>query len=285
MPPRHGSRQIATLPVERSQYTPSSEPDDEEDSTPDPRQASGNCHGSEQSPEVTREPSGSRTLSEVDKEFGTVSKLLLKLCRQGYDDESFRQQSECITRLEELRLEFKSIFFNPKPPPQADLASPPLPVKDPENSGINSNEHCCDRSAQGSVSTPPSDNAPITSIQGEDPKDPRDKMIPNTRQGRVSLAANPSSMPIAANVTAITKAIIPIGVSPNTTTQDSNVNLGPDNFWYRPPKNFEIYSNNHSRAQRGVYAPPSGNIRSIMTKGYAFMHAGRPHVLALQGIG
>jgi hypothetical protein len=84
MPPRHGSRRIATLPVERTQYTTSSEPDDEED----PRQASGNYHGSEQSPEVTREPSGGRTLSEIDEELGTVSKLLLKLCRQGYDDES-----------------------------------------------------------------------------------------------------------------------------------------------------------------------------------------------------
>ncbi|KAN0082221.1 hypothetical protein V8E54_003519 [Elaphomyces granulatus] len=172
---RNGSRQIAAPPVERTQYTPSSEPDDEEDSTPDPRQASGNCHGSEHSPEVTREPSGGRTLSEIDEELGTVSKLLLKLCRQGYDDESW-----------------------------------------------NSN--------------PYSGDTPSTPIQGEDPKDPGDKNIPNTRQGRVSRAANPSSMSIAANVTAITKAIIPIGVSPNTTTQDSNVNLGPDNFWYTSEK-------------------------------------------------
>ena len=69
MPPRHGSRQIATPPVERTQYTTSSEPDDEEDSTLDPRQASGNYHESEQSPEVTREPSGGRTLSEILEEL------------------------------------------------------------------------------------------------------------------------------------------------------------------------------------------------------------------------
>jgi hypothetical protein len=127
MPPRHGSRQIATPPVERTQYTTSSEP---EDSTPDPRQASGNCHESEQSPDVTCEPSGGRTLSEIDEELGTVFKLLLKLCRQGYDDQSLRQQSECITRLQELRLEFESIFFNP--PPQANLASTLPPIENPE---------------------------------------------------------------------------------------------------------------------------------------------------------
>jgi hypothetical protein len=291
MPPRHGSRRIATLPVERTQYTTSSEPDDEEDSTPDPRQASGNYHESEQSPEVTREPSGGRTLSEILEELNAFSKLHLKLCRQGYDDENLRQESECITRLEELQREFESTFFSPTP--DVDLAPLP-PVEDLESSGINSNEHCCDRS----VSTPPSDNAPITPIQGEDPKDPRDKNIP-IRLGRVSCTVKPSSTPIAANVTAITKAI-PIGVSPNTTTRllyedlrDSKANLGPDNFWYRPPKidhepaktACETVESQGINIKLETKAIADDNIRSIMTKGYAYMHARRPHVLALQGIG
>jgi hypothetical protein len=292
MPLRNGSRQIATPPVERTQYTTSSEPDDEEDSTPDPRQASGNYHGSEQSPEVTREPSGGRTLPEILEELNAFSKLHLKLCRQGYHDENLRQQSECITRLEELQREFESTFFSPTP--DVDLAPLP-PVEDPESSGINSNQHCCDRSTQGSVSTPPSDNAPITSIQGEDPKDPRDKNIPITRLGRVSCTVKPSSTPIAANVTAITKAI-PIGVSPNTTTrllyedlQDSKANLGPDNFWYRPPKI------DHEPAKTACETVESQGINTkletkaiadgLLTREYAFMHARRPGVLALQGIG
>jgi hypothetical protein len=256
MPLRNGSRQIATLPVERTQYTPSSEPDDEEDSTPDPRQASGNYHGSKHSPEATREPSGSRTLSEVSDELNAFSKLHLKLCRQGYNDENLRQRRECTTRLKELQREFESLFFSL--PPKADLASPLPPVEDPENSGNNFNEHSCDRSAQWEVSTPPSNyistastqlDAPnsssIASIQGEDPNDPKDKNISNTRQGRVSCTAKPNSTPIASNITAIPKATVTAGPSPNTTPrllyedpQDSNVDLDPDNVWYRPPKSF-----------------------------------------------
>jgi hypothetical protein len=308
MPPRHGSRRIATPPVERTQYTTSSEPDDEEDSTPDPRQASGNYHGSEQSPEVTREPSGGRTLSEILEELNAFSKLHLKLCRQGYDDENLRQQSECITRLEELQREFESTFFSPTP--DVDLAPLP-PVEDPESSGINSNEHCCDRS----VSTPSSDNAPTTSIQGEDPKDPRDKMIPI--QGRVShCTVNPSSMPItiAANVTAIPKAPM---ISQPTQTQDwSEIDHEPAKIAYDTAESQDINVDPEAQA-RLVLAEIAGNcklaavtndpakiivttnklignkaiigpedeIRSIMTGGYDFMHARRPHVLALQGIG
>src|ERR1700722_3026857 len=148
MPPRHGSRQIAPPPVERTQYTTSSEPDDEEDSTPDPRQASGNYHESEQSPEATREPSGGRTLSEIDEEIGTFWKLFFELCRQGFDYENLRQRAECVTRLQELRREFSNLII----PPQADLASPLPPIENPENSDINLNEHSYDRSAQEEVS-------------------------------------------------------------------------------------------------------------------------------------
>jgi hypothetical protein len=308
MPLRNGSRQIATPPVERTQYTTSSEPDDEEDSTPDPRQASGNYHGSKQSPEVTREPSGGRTLPEILEELNAFSKLHLKLCRQGYDDENLRQQSECITRLEELQREFESTFFSPTP--DVDLAPLP-PVEDPESSGINSNEHYCDRS----VSTPSSDNAPTTSIQGEDPKDPRDKMIPI--QGRVShRTVNPSSMPItiAANVTAIPKAPM---ISQPTQTQDwSEIDHEPAKIAYDTAESQGINVDPEAQA-RLVLAEIAGNyklaavtndpakiivttnklignkaivgpedeIRSIMTGGYDFMHARRPHVLALQGIG
>jgi hypothetical protein len=156
MPLRNGSRQIATPSVERTQYTPLSEPDDEKDSTRDPRQASGSYHRSKHSPEATREPSGSQTLSEVSDELNTVSKTLLELCRQGYDhDENSRQRSECTTRLKELQREF-SLFFSL--PPKADLASPLPPVED---SGNNLNEHSCDRSAQWEVSTPPSNPPPL----------------------------------------------------------------------------------------------------------------------------
>jgi len=94
-------------------------------------------------------------------------------------------------------------------------------------------------------STPPFDNALITPIQGEDPKDPGDKNIPNTRLGRVSCTAKLNSTPIASNITATSKVTVTAGPSPNTTPsllyedlQDSNVNLGPDNVWYRPPKSF-----------------------------------------------
>jgi len=66
-------------------------------------------------------------------------------------------------------------------------------------------------------------------------------------QGRVSHMANPSSMPIASNITAIPKATVPTGPSPNTIPrlldedlQDSNVDMGPNNVWYRPPKSFSI---------------------------------------------
>ncbi|KAN0067896.1 hypothetical protein V8E54_014143 [Elaphomyces granulatus] len=86
----------------------------------------------------------------------------------------------------------------------------------------------------------------ITSIQGEDPNDLKDKKILNPRQGRVSRMANPSSMPIASNITAIPKTTVPTGPSPNTIPrllyedlQDSNVDLDPNgNVWYRPPKTF-----------------------------------------------
>jgi len=274
MPPRHGSRQIA-------------EPDDEEDSTTDPRQASGNCHGSEQSPEVTREPSGGRTLSEIDEELGTVSKLLLKLCRQGYDDESLRQQSECITRLEELGLEFKSIFFNP--PPQANLASPLPPIENPENSDINLNEHSYDRSAQEEVSAPPPGDTPSTSIQGEDPKDPRDKMIPI--QGMVSRTENLNTMPITTNFTTVPKTTVtnlPTNQdrSGESEYQPTEIDNKPVKVTNEPAK--RVLTTDKllgSTAIINEYNPKGGNIRSIMTKGYAFMHARRPHVLALQGIG
>jgi hypothetical protein len=137
MPPRHGSRQIATPPVERTQYTTSSEPDDEEGSTSNPRQASGNYYESEQSPEVTREPSGGRTLSGIDEEIGTLWKLLLELGLQGFDYENLRQRAECITRLQELEREFSNLIT----PSQTDLASPQPPVENPENSETNLKEH------------------------------------------------------------------------------------------------------------------------------------------------
>ena len=286
MPPRHGSRHIATPLVERTQYTTSSEPDDEEDSTTDPRQASGNCHGSEQSPEVTREPSGGRTLSEIDEELGTVSKLLLKLCRQGYDDESLRQQSECITRLEELGLEFKSIFFNP--PPQANLASTLPPVENLENSDINLNEHSYDRSAQEEVSAPQPGNTPIASIQGEDPEDPRDEMIPI--QGRVSdHTVNPSSMPggnLHAKIACDTAEIQSINVDPEAQARlvlaeiASNCKLAK--ITNEPAK---IIATANKLIGSKATIGPGDEIRSIMAVGYDFMHARRPGVLALQGIG
>ena len=57
--------------------------------------------------------------------------------------------------------------------------------------------------------------------------------------------AKPSSTPIASNITAIPKATVPTGPPPNTIPrllyedpQDSNVDLDPDNVWYRPPKSF-----------------------------------------------
>jgi hypothetical protein len=333
MPLRNGSRQIATPPVERTQYTTSSEPDDEKDSTPDPRQASGSYHGSKHSPEATREPSGSRTLSEVSDELNTVSKTLLELCRQGYDDENSRQQSGCTTRLKELQREF-SLFFSL--PPKADLASPLPPVEDPEDSGNNFNEHSYDRSAQWEVSTPPSNyistastqpDAPnsssIASIQGEDPNDPEDKNISKTRQGRVSCMVKPNSTP---SITAIPKATVTTGQSPNNTPrllyedlQDSDINLGPDNFWHRPPnidhelaiiacemaegQKINIKPETQSITDNPILAEIANNcksakvtniligsteynnIRSIMTKVYASMHAIRPGVLVLQGIG
>ena len=310
MPLRNGLRQIAT-PVERTQYTPSSKPDDEKDTTPDPRQASGNYHGSKHSPEVTREPSGGRTLSEILEELNAFSKLHLKLCRQGYDDENLRQESECITRLEELQREFESTFFSPTP--DVDLAPLP-PVEDLESSGINSNEHCCDRS----VSTPPSDNAPTTSIQGEDPKDPRDKNISKTRQGRVSCMVKPNSTP---SITAIPKATVTTGQSPNNTPrllyedlQDSDINLGPDNFWHRPPnidhelamiacemaegQNINIKPETQSITDNPILAEIANNCKSVKVtniligsteynniRSITSMHAIRPGVLVLQGIG
>ena len=271
MPLRNGSRQIAAPPVERTQHTPSSEPDGEEDSTPDPRQASGNYHGSKHSPEATREPSGSRTLSEVSDELNTVSKTLLELCRQGYDDENLRQRSECTTRLKELQREF-SLFFSL--PPKVDLASPLPPV---ENSGINSNEHCCDRS----VSSPPSDNAPTTSVQGEDPKDPRGKIIPI--QGMVFCTENPNTMPITTNFTTVPKTTV---TNQPVQTQDRSGKYQPAETDNKPVK---VANEPAKRVlTTGMLlgsTAKGGNIRSIMTKGYAYMHARRPHVLALQGIG
>jgi hypothetical protein len=270
MPLRNGSRQIAIPPptmrpedpisaVKRTQYTPSFEPDDEDDSILDPRQTSGNSsHGCKHSQEATREPSRDRSLSEINREFNTVAKMLHKLVKQGNrDDENQRQRDECMARLEELlRLRSEklreSTLSKPKKPPQADNTSPLPPVEASKNFDINSNKHSC---AQGEVSAPPlnntsttstqeetftrpSDDTLPTSIQGEDPKDPGDKNIPNTRQGRVSLTVKPSSTP---NI----MATIAIDVSPDTTPrllyedlQDSNFNLGPDNVWYRPPKSF-----------------------------------------------
>jgi hypothetical protein len=86
------------------------------------------------------------------------------------------------------------------------------------------------------VSTPPSDNAPITFIQGEDPKDPRDKKIPIPRQGRVShRTVNPSSMPIAvaADVTAIPKAPM---INQPTQTQDWSGGNRPAEIDHEPAK-------------------------------------------------
>ncbi|KAN0077931.1 hypothetical protein V8E54_006235 [Elaphomyces granulatus] len=183
------------------------EPDDEDDSTLDPRQTSGNPHASEHSPEITREPSGDRSRFDIDEEFNTVSKMLLKLVQQrNCDSENLRRQGEYIMRLQELQ-QLKSKrkepqISNPKAPAQADIASPPPPVEDSKDFDINSNEHSADRSAQGQASAPPSNNISTTSIEGEDPNDLGDKKIPNTRQGRVSRAANPSSTPIAAHSTA-----------------------------------------------------------------------------------
>jgi hypothetical protein len=311
MPLRNGSRQIATPPVKRTQYTTSSKPNDEEDSTSDPRQASGNYYESEQSPEVTREPSGGRTLSGIDEEIGTLWKLLLELGLQGFDYENLRQRAECITRLQELEREFSNLIT----PSQADLASPQPPVENPENSETNLNEHSYDRSAQEEVSAPAPGDTPISSIQGEDPKDPRDKMIPI--QGRVShRTVNPSSMPItiAANVTAIPKAPM---ISQPTQTQDwSEIDHEPAKITYDTAESQGINVDPEAQARlvlaeiagncklaavtndpakiivtinkligNKAIIGPEDNIRSIMTKGYAYMHARRPHVLALQGIG
>jgi hypothetical protein len=278
MPLRNGSRQIATPPVERTQYTPSSEPDDKKDSTPDPRQASGSYHGSKHSPEATREPSGSRTLSEVSDELNTVSKTLLELCRQGYDDENSRQRSECTTRLKELQREF-SLFFSL--PPKADLASPLPPVEDPEDSGNNLNEHSYNRSAQEEVSAPQPGGTPITSIQGEDPKDPRDKIIPI--QGMVSCTENPNTMPITTNFTTVPKTTV---TNQPVQTQDRSGKYQPAETDNKPVKVANEPAKRVLTTGRLLGSTAKGgNIRSIMTKGYAYMHARRPHVLALQGIG
>jgi len=284
MPPRHGSRQIATPPVERTQYTTSSEPDDEEDSTTDPRQASGNYHESEQSPEATREPSGGRTLSEIDEEIGTFWKLFFELCRQGFDYENLRQRAECVTRLQELRREFSNLII----PPQADLASPLPPIENPENSDINLNEHSYDRSAQEEVSAPQPGNTPIASIQGEDPEDPRDEMIPI--QGRVSdHTVNPSSMPggnLHAKIACDTAEIQSINVDPEAQARlvlaeiASNCKLAK--ITNEPAK---IIATANKLIGSKATIGPGDEIRSIMTVGYDFMHARRPGVLALQGIG
>jgi hypothetical protein len=133
--------------LKRTQYTPSFEPDDEDDSTPDPRQTSGNPHASEHSPEVTREPSEDRSRSEISKEFNTVARMLLKLSQQETNVENLSQRDECMARLEELlrpkERRKESKISNPITPCQADLASPPPPVEDPKNFDINFNEHLC----------------------------------------------------------------------------------------------------------------------------------------------
>jgi hypothetical protein len=278
MPPRHGSRQIATPPVERTQYTTSSEPDDEEDSTSDPRQASGNYYESEQSPEVTREPSGGRTLSGIDEEIGTLWKLLLELGLQGFDYENLRQRAECITRLQELEREFSNLIT----PSQADLASPQPPVENPENSETNLNEHSYDRSAQEEVSAPAPDDTPITSIQGEDPKDPRDKIIPI--QGMVFCTENPNTTPITTNFTTVPKTTV---TNQPVQTQDRSGKYQPAETDNKPVKATNEPAKRVLTTSKLLGSTAKGgNIRSIMTKGYAYsMHARRPHVLALQGIG
>ena len=128
-----------------------------------------------------------------------------------------KQQSEDIDRLRELVIK-KYLVPSPNTPSHADLASPPPAVEDPENSDINFNEHS---SAQWEVSTPPSNYisttstqlesptpSSIDSIQGEGLNDPKDKMISNRRQGRVSHTVKSNSVPIAASVTAIPKATL-----------------------------------------------------------------------------
>ena len=107
------------------------------------------------------------------------------------------------TRLKELQREF-SLFFSL--PPKADLASPLPPVEDPEDSGNNLNEHSYDRSAQEEVSVPAPGDTPITSIQGEDPKDPRDKMIPI--KGMIFCTENPNTTPITTNFTTVPKTTV-----------------------------------------------------------------------------
>ena len=291
MPPRRLKEPI--LAVQRTQHTPSSEPDDEEDSTPDPRYTSGSSHRSELSPEVTREPSDDRSHSYIN-EF-----ILLEL------DAIRRQNDELMTRLGELLRQRErpkeSIDSNPitpcqadieaisiesptityDPTPDADLAPPLLPVEDPENSDINLNKHSYNRSAQEEVSAPQPGDTPITSIQGEDPKDPRDEMIPI--QDMVSCTENPNTMPITTNFTTVPKTTV---TNLPVQTQDWSGEYQPTEIDNKPVKVT-------NEPAKGVLTTgkllgstvKGGNIRSIMTKGYAYMHARRPHVLALQGIG
>jgi hypothetical protein len=263
MPPRRPNKPI--LAVLRTQHTPSSEPDDE-DSTLDPRQTSGSSHP----PEVTREPSDNRS------SFNMLYDLL-------------KQQSEDIDRLRELVIK-KYLVPSPNTPSHADLASPPPAVEDPENSDINLNEHSYDRSAQEEVSAPPPGDTPSTSIQGEDPKDPRDKMIPI--QGMVSRTENLNTMPITTNFTTVPKTTVtnlPVQTqdrSGESEYQPTEIDNKPVKVTNEPAK--RVLTTDKllgSTAIINEYNPKGGNIRSIMTKGYAYMHARRPHVLALQGIG
>ncbi|OXV11216.1 hypothetical protein Egran_01021, partial [Elaphomyces granulatus] len=118
-------------------------------------------------------------------------------------------------------------------------------IWDPESDKVLTTsdvEHFHNESVQKEVSTPSPENTQTSSTQGEDSKG---KSVPAARQGRISHMVNPSSVPVAAPATSEGRH----ATNPNNIPklryedlQDSNIDLDPDFVWYKPAKNFEVFT-------------------------------------------
>jgi hypothetical protein len=111
-------------------------------------------------------------------------------------------------------------------------------------------------------------------------------------QGMVSRTENLNTMPITTNFTTVPKTTVtnlPTNQdrSGESEYQPTEIDNKPVKVTNEPARSVLLTTDKllGNMTTINEYNPKGDKIRSIMTRGYDFMHARRPGVVALQGIG